>query len=189
MEAMPVTDTLELIAYDTTEERAEAVERDGFAYMPAVLDADEVAELREHIAALEPNPDAFDRRNDIDKHIKTTFNRDPYFVRFLDMEPAASLAERVMGEDCHVIGMTGWMTGPNRPDQDLHVDYLAAGDSRRPAPRRQGQDARFHRHGALLPQRPLRGAGADQVHPREATSPDASLRRKTRPGGEPKKRA
>ncbi len=124
MEAMPVTDTLELTPYYTTEELAEAVERDGFAYMPSVLDADEVSELRDHIAALEPNPEAFDRRTDIDKHIKTAFNRDPYFVRFLDMEPSASLAERLMGEDCHVIGMSAWTTGPNRPDQNLHVDYL-----------------------------------------------------------------
>ena len=124
MEAMPVTDTLELIPYYTTQELAEAVERDGFAYMPSVLDADEVAKLRDHIATLEPNPEAFDRRNEIDKHIKTAFNRDPYFVRFLDMEPSASLAERLMGEDCHVIGMSAWTTGPNRPDQNLHVDYL-----------------------------------------------------------------
>ena len=119
-----MTDTLELIPYHTTEELAEAVARDGFAYMPSVLDAYQVAELRDHIARLEPNPEAFDRRTDIDKHIKTAFNRDPYFVRFLDMEPAASLAERLMGEDCHIIGMTAWMTGPNRPDQSLHVDYI-----------------------------------------------------------------
>ena len=28
-----------------------------------------------------------------------------------------------MGNDCHVIGMTGWITGPGRTDQALHADY------------------------------------------------------------------
>ena len=25
-------------------------------------------------------------------------------------------------DDCHVIGMTAWVTGPGRPDQSLHID-------------------------------------------------------------------
>lgn len=34
------------------------------------------------------------------------------------------MAEEIHGADCHIIGMTAWITGPERPDQTLHVDYL-----------------------------------------------------------------
>ena len=34
------------------------------------------------------------------------------------------MAEDVHGDDCHIIGMTAWMTGPGRPDQTLHTDWL-----------------------------------------------------------------
>ena len=33
------------------------------------------------------------------------------------------IAEGVHGSDCHVIGMTAWVTGPGRPDQTLHTDW------------------------------------------------------------------
>ena len=92
--------------------------------MPTVLIPEDISTLRDHIEALEPNPDAFDRRTSIEKHIKTVFNRDPHFIKYLDMEPVASVAERLMGDDCHIIGMTAWTTGPDRPDQHLHADYL-----------------------------------------------------------------
>ena len=34
------------------------------------------------------------------------------------------MAENVHGDDCHIIGMTAWMTGPGRPDQTLYRDWL-----------------------------------------------------------------
>ena len=119
-----MADVLELTSFETVDELAAAVERDGFAYMPTVLIPEDISTLRDHIEALEPNPDAFDRRTSIEKHIKTVFNRDPHFIKYLDMEPVASVAERLMGDDCHIIGMTAWTTGPDRPDQHLHADYL-----------------------------------------------------------------
>ena len=33
------------------------------------------------------------------------------------------VADAVMGDDCHSIGMTGWITGPGRVDQSFHSDY------------------------------------------------------------------
>ena len=117
-------DNLELTPLHTVDNLAVALEQDGFAYMPSVLTADEVAALRDHIDALQPNPDSFDRITDTDKHIKTVFNQDQHFLKYLDMEPVASVAEQTMGEDCHIIGMTAWTTRPKRPDQRLHVDYL-----------------------------------------------------------------
>ena len=70
-----------------------AIEEDGYLYCPNVLDADEVEELRSRIDALPANLEA----NDVDmdgtlgnqapgsnKHIKVLFNRDAYFLQYLD---------------------------------------------------------------------------------------------------------
>ena len=118
-------EALTLTAYETVPELAAALERDGFVYMPGVVDADEIAELRRRMDALDLDPAAFDWRTTYDKHIKVIFNRDPYFLPLIDREPVVSVAEAVMGEDCHIIGETSWTTGPSRPDQRLHIDYLA----------------------------------------------------------------
>jgi ectoine hydroxylase-related dioxygenase (phytanoyl-CoA dioxygenase family) len=130
---------LELIAYETVDELAEAVRRDGFAYMPGVLSAAEVAELRRRIDSVEPDPRTNDRREQslrrgIDPSsgeattfyqqvVNLLFNRSAYFLQFLDRAPVADVADAVMGEDCHCISMTGWVTGPGRLDQDFHSDY------------------------------------------------------------------
>ena len=42
-----MADALPLIAYSDLESRVKAVEEDGFVYFPAVLNADEIAELCE----------------------------------------------------------------------------------------------------------------------------------------------
>ena len=42
----------------------------------------------------------------------------------MDLPDVIDLAEAVHGDDCHVIGMTAWVTGPGRPDQELHCDWL-----------------------------------------------------------------
>ena len=131
--------SLDLVAYATVDELAEAVRRDGFAFMPGVLSAEEVDALRREIDRLEPNPRANDRRGEsvrsgIDPSsgeaptfyqavVNMLFNRSAYFLRFLDRSPVAEVADAVMGDDCHSIGMTGWMTGPGRVDQSFHSDY------------------------------------------------------------------
>lgn len=125
-----MTEALELIPYDTLEERVEAMYRDGFAYLPGVLNADEIAELRAQMDALTPNPESFDKNLTVEdngfvnRHINNTFNRHPHFLNFLDYDGVVDIAEAIHGEDCHTIGMTAWMTGPGRPDQKLHIDWL-----------------------------------------------------------------
>ena len=41
--------TVELVAYTEIDELAEAIRRDGFAYMPGVLNGEEISTLREQI--------------------------------------------------------------------------------------------------------------------------------------------
>ena len=131
--------SLELVAYESVDELAEAVRRDGFAYMPDVLSAAEVASLRREIDRLKPNPRTNDRREETVRRgidpsggeastfhqavINMLFNRSAYFLQFLDRSPVAEVADAVMGEDCHCISMTGWVTGPGRMDQTFHSDY------------------------------------------------------------------
>jgi hypothetical protein len=121
---------LSLVAPLDLDGRVRALETDGFAYLPGVLTMDEVAELRAAMDRLTAIPDSFDRhdtresRGFLNKSINNVFNRDALFLSYLDRPGVIDLAEAVHGGDCHIIGMTAWMTGPGRPDQPLHTDWL-----------------------------------------------------------------
>ena len=55
---------LPLVAQPDLSSQVEAVERDGYVYLPGVLDRDQVAELRGHMARLEPLAESYDRASD-----------------------------------------------------------------------------------------------------------------------------
>jgi hypothetical protein len=121
---------LTLVAYHDHEDQVRAMETDGYAYLPGLLDARQVSELREAMDRLTAIPASFDRHETpenggfLNKSINNVFNRDPLFLPYLDRPGVIELAEAVHGSDCHVIGMTAWVTGPGRPDQRLHTDWL-----------------------------------------------------------------
>ena len=122
---------LSLVAYNDLENQVEALERDGYVYFPNVLDTEEVAELRATMDRLETIPECLDRHQTpengdkfLNKIINNSFNRDPLYLQFLDKSPIIEVAEATHGEDCHCIGMQSWITGPGRPDQGLHTDWL-----------------------------------------------------------------
>jgi ectoine hydroxylase-related dioxygenase (phytanoyl-CoA dioxygenase family) len=125
-----MAEPLPLNAFTTLEEQTEALYRDGYVYLPGVLDADQVELLRDRMDALDAIPECFDKHTDpaehgfLNKSINNTFNRHQHFLQFLDWPGVIEIAEAVHGEDCHCIGMTAWMTGDGRPDQTLHVDWL-----------------------------------------------------------------
>ena len=119
---------LPLVAQPDLASQVDAVEQDGYVYLPAVLDRDQVAELRGHMERLEPLAESYDRASEegfLNRAINNAFNRDRHFVQFLDYPGVIEIAEAVLGADCHVIAMTSWLTGPGRPDQPLHADYQA----------------------------------------------------------------
>ncbi len=126
-----MAESLPLAAYDTLEERVEALYRDGYVYLPGILPADAVNELRIHMDDLTAIPESFDKHTDPDEHgflnksINNTFNHHPHFLQFLDIPDVIAIEEAIHGEDCHCIGMTSWMTGTGRPGQKLHSDWLA----------------------------------------------------------------
>ena len=121
---------LPLIAQADLENQVRALEEDGYLYIPNAIDADAIKTLRASMDRLEARPESFDRNQTaedggfINKHINNAFNRDPLFLQYVDHAAIIAVAEATHGDDCHIIGMTAWMTGPGRPDQSLHTDWL-----------------------------------------------------------------
>lgn len=99
-----------------------ALHQDGFVLMPAVLDAEQIADLRHAIDQLKPQH--WDYSGVID-HYKCVFNRNPFWLPFLEVAGVIELAEAALGDDCHVIGQTAWRCHPGFKGAPLHLDYLA----------------------------------------------------------------
>jgi len=122
-----MSNALPLNAYPDLVRQVQAMDEDGYAYLPGVLSTAEVAELRAAMDRLEAIPASYDRHDSkggfLNKSINNVFNRDPLFLSYVDRPGVIELAEAIHGNDCHIIGMTAWLTGPGRPDQQLHADW------------------------------------------------------------------
>jgi ectoine hydroxylase-related dioxygenase (phytanoyl-CoA dioxygenase family) len=121
---------LPLVAHPDRASQVKAIENDGYVYLPRVINTEELAELRAAMDGLDARKESFDRHGTpenggfLNKHINNAFNRDALFLQYLDKPGVIEVAEAVHGSDCHVIGMTAWMTGPGRPEQRLHIDWI-----------------------------------------------------------------
>ncbi|CAN5529681.1 hypothetical protein BH10CHL1_BH10CHL1_46590 [soil metagenome] len=124
-----MSNTLSLTAYPDLASQVKAMEEDGYVYLPGVLNTTEISELRAAMDQLEAIPASFDQYNTpekngfLNKSINNAFNRHPLFLPYVDRPGIVEIAEAVHGSDCHIIGMTAWLTGPGRPDQQLHADW------------------------------------------------------------------
>lgn len=125
-----MAEALPLIAHLDLESQIAALKNDGYVYFPGVVGADEIAELRVCMDRLEPIAESFDLLRSpesggyFERSVNNAFNRDALFLQYLDKPGVIELAEAAHGSECHVIAMTAWITGPGRPDQRLHVDWL-----------------------------------------------------------------
>ena len=99
----------------------EAMHVDGFVLIPRVLQPTEIQIARDRIDRLTPIGWDF---TGITDHYKNVFNRDPFWLSFLDREAVIDLAERALGSDCHIIGETAWRSHPGHRGVELHLDYL-----------------------------------------------------------------
>ena len=99
-----------------------ALHEQGFALLPDVLDAEQVAAVRAAIDRLQPIH--WDYQGLVDDHYKCVFNRDPFWLPYLDLPGVIELAEAALGEDCHIIGQTAWRSHPGFVGAELHVDHL-----------------------------------------------------------------
>lgn len=102
-----------------------AIADDGCAFIPGVLSPDLSAETCRQIDALS-HLDGDGRNHDgksID-HYKCVFNRDPFWLRFLDQPGIIDAVERLLGSNCHIIGMSAWRSPPGVRRQGIHADQI-----------------------------------------------------------------
>ncbi|WP_025225722.1 phytanoyl-CoA dioxygenase family protein [Fimbriimonas ginsengisoli] len=102
-------------------EMAQAIHDDGFALIPNVLSSELVAQAREKIDGLKPF--GFDSEG-INDHYKCVFNRDPFWLQFIDWPGVIDLAEATMGSECHIIGQTAWRSHPGHNGWSPHTDRV-----------------------------------------------------------------
>ena len=112
---------------ENSEGISHGVKEDGFAIIPGLLGSSEVEELKSNIDGIISSPGFGDNVGDgkgID-HFKCVFNRDPYWLRFLDMNGIIESVEDLMGKEAHIIGMSAWRSPPGTGGfGELHVDQL-----------------------------------------------------------------
>ena len=114
-------DRLPTYKFNEIDRMAKAMEEDGFALIPDVLTPSEVEAARQKIDELQPLQWDFTGVTD---HYKNVFNRDPFWLSFLDRPGVIDLAEATLGDNCHIIGETAWRSYPGHRGVGIHLDYL-----------------------------------------------------------------
>jgi ectoine hydroxylase-related dioxygenase (phytanoyl-CoA dioxygenase family) len=101
---------------------AHQLERDGYARLEAVLDAQAVAALAAEISAVfDASPP--DRPNDVHGEFRHAMvNRSPLSQAALAAPRILEAIEPLLGEDCHIIANTAWRNRPGRPAGRWHID-------------------------------------------------------------------
>lgn len=99
----------------------DAMDSGGYVLIPKVLAPDEIQTARDNIDTLKPIH--WDYSGVTDQY-KNVFNRDPFWLSFLDRPGVIDLAEAILGSNCHIIGETAWRSHPGHQGMGLHVDYL-----------------------------------------------------------------
>jgi hypothetical protein len=104
-----------------TDGQLQALNAEGFVLIPGVLTEEEVIATREAIDELKPIH--FDLTGQVD-HYKCIFNRSPFWLPYLDRPGIIDLAERALGQDCHITGMTAWRSHPGSRGLTMHSDRV-----------------------------------------------------------------
>ena len=118
----PFTYLQKTFTLDQVDEMTEALHEDGFALVPGVLSPGEVERMRRAIDRLEPF--GFDRVSPLQEHYKCVFNRERIFLDVIDHGGIVDLAERTMGDQCHIIGETAWRSHPGYNGVGAHTDQV-----------------------------------------------------------------
>ncbi len=94
--------------------------RDGFVMLPGLLSAQEAAILRDGVVQAHQSPCPTGIQTPL--HRTQMFRRGPQFAAMLDRPPIIDLAERILGDTCHVIANNTVYTGPGTGVDTWHVD-------------------------------------------------------------------
>jgi hypothetical protein len=104
-----------------TNRMIEGMLKDGFVLISGVLNQLEIETARQKIDELKPIHWDFVGKTD---HYKNVFNRDPFWLSFLDRDGVIDIAEAALGSNCHIIGETAWRSHPGHHGVGIHLDYL-----------------------------------------------------------------
>ncbi len=106
--------------------------RDGCLFLRNVLPAEWTATLRADLEwALQENPNGLNNRNERIHLAHRMFESSAANLRLFDMEPMISLAEAIIGPDCHVIHNNSFLSPPGGGLDTWHQDdrphYIVTG--------------------------------------------------------------
>lgn len=104
-----------------------ALNEDGLALFPNLISRDKAAEVCgkiDQLTHLENDGNAQNGKAEGNDHFKCVFNRDPYWLQFLDMPGVIDSVEALMGDQCHIIGMSAWRSFPGRGRKYIHADQI-----------------------------------------------------------------
>ncbi|HLO48880.1 MAG TPA: phytanoyl-CoA dioxygenase family protein [Kamptonema sp.] len=102
----------------------DALHEDGYALIRSVINAEEVVTARKAIDRLQPFGLDGSSWSELNDHFKCVFNRDRLWLSYIDRPGIVDLAEALMGDQCHIIGMTAWKSFPGYDGWRIHTDQL-----------------------------------------------------------------
>lgn len=114
------------VALDDQEGQLRAMEEDGFVLIPGVLSPDQIAASRAALDRLQHFGIDGQWGDGLKWHFKCVFNRERIWLNHSDRAGVVDLAEKLMGEQCHMIGMSAWKTFPGGDRPYIHTDKLWA---------------------------------------------------------------
>ncbi|MBI1337846.1 MAG: dioxygenase [Phycisphaera sp.] len=106
-----------------------ALQDDGAAFMPGAISPELAARACKKIDELEHQEgDDHGARGLLD-HYKCVFNRDPFWLQFIDPPGLIDAVEKLMGSQCHIIGMSAWrcfpgFNGDKTGPIGMHIDQI-----------------------------------------------------------------
>lgn len=113
----------EPLSPEATQEAVAFFQREGYVLVKGVLSRDEVDELRQAIDRIFADPTlATEDRAYGDIVMVRLFECSPLFRDLLVREPIVSLAEAILGGDCHIIANNVVRNPPGRAISSWHVD-------------------------------------------------------------------
>lgn len=99
----------------------EFFQNNGYVVLKNVVPKNLLQELPTRIDQLDCQPG--DECHNIFRH-KHVFNRNPWWLSWIDLPIVCDLAESVLGQDCHIIGQSAWRCSPGYHGCPCHIDYI-----------------------------------------------------------------
>ena len=99
--------------------------RDGFCFIPGVLERDEITALRQAVDHVFEGLKSKDSNKLYGSYVAVRlFEDDPVFEAILTREPIITLVEEILGKNCHLIAQNVVRNAPGQAIDAFHADEL-----------------------------------------------------------------